>query len=103
MASRRSPTMSLAAAAALLGGVGLAAPAQAATAPAPAGVPSCVTTEHYEDASGVVAYVWNACGNTQRAQVIVDWGTDSDCFTIPPGTGAAYHYWLGTYNRTESC
>ncbi|MFC5149989.1 hypothetical protein [Streptomyces aureoversilis] len=103
MAPRKALFTFLAAAAARACAAGPAAAAPAQDASAPGAVPPCVSTEHYNDASGKVAWVWNACGNTQKARVVIGWGPDSDCFTIPPGTGAAYHYTFGNYGTTETC
>ncbi|WP_333740974.1 hypothetical protein [Streptomyces sp. IBSBF 2806] len=103
MGSRKVLFTSLVAAAALACAAGPAVAAPAQDASATGNVPWCVSTDIYNEASGQVAWVWNACGNTQRARVVIGWGPDSDCFTIPPGSGAAYHFTFGNYAKTETC
>ncbi|MFD4863330.1 hypothetical protein [Streptomyces atratus] len=81
--------------------VAVAAPAPGATAEAP----GCVYRYWADDPSGFGISIKNNCKYTVRVQVIVDWGTDSPCWTLGPG---AEKYWFketvtGFYSHLATC
>ncbi|MFJ8856725.1 hypothetical protein [Streptomyces sp. NPDC102437] len=80
----------------------------AAAAPAPgvlAEAPGCVYRYWDNDPSGFAVVIENNCSYTVRVQVIVDWGTDSPCWSLAPG---ADKYWFketitGQYSYLATC
>ncbi|MFJ3953688.1 hypothetical protein SLV14_000203 [Streptomyces sp. Je 1-4] len=58
-----------------------------------------------EDPTGFAVNITNNCRYTVRVQVIVDWGTDSPCWTLARGQGK---FWFketitGTFSHLATC
>ncbi|MFD9859314.1 hypothetical protein [Streptomyces alboflavus] len=124
----RTAAVGIAAAAILGGGLALAPSASAAPA-APtssSGSPGTSGTSGSTDASsaartadvsprgtapacvqrtvrGRTATVTNYCGRTVRVKVVVKFGPDSRCFTLPPRHWARYTWSFGSYDKTVTC
>lgn len=104
--SRKSTTVAVTTAA-ICGALAVSAPtAAAAPTPAPtAEAPTCVSRYWDNDPSGFGVNIKNNCTYTVRVKVIVDWGTDSPCWTLAPGQGK---YWFketvtGSYSHLATC
>ncbi len=94
-------------AAAIGGALAVSAPtAAAAPAPGPtAEAPTCVSRYWDDDPSGFGVNIKNNCTYTVRVRVIVDWGTDSPCWSLAPGQGK---FWFketitGQYSHLATC
>lgn len=103
----RKPAAVAVTGAALVGALAISAPA-AAAAPQPGATgtaPACVSRYVDNDPSGFGVSVRNDCADTVRVRVIVDWGTDSPCWTLAPGAG---RFWFketvqGQYGHLATC
>ncbi|WP_405660132.1 hypothetical protein [Streptomyces sp. RK9] len=61
--------------------------------------PACVQ----RTVRGRTATVTNYCGRTMRVKVVVKFGPDSRCFTLPPRHWARYTWGFGSYDKTVTC
>ncbi|MFD9884846.1 hypothetical protein ACFWZT_25660 [Streptomyces alboflavus] len=61
--------------------------------------PACVQRQ----VRGRTATVTNYCGRTMRVKVVVKYGPDSRCFTLPPRHWARYTWSFGSYDKTVTC
>lgn len=77
------------------GVVGVAAPASAGTL-----APACVKAWTLSDGD---VRVRNDCANSKRIKVVMAWGPDLACWTIPAGGGAEWDDPLGRLDRVELC
>jgi hypothetical protein len=82
-------------------GLSLAGIVLPATAAHAAWAPICVAV--YGPPVLQSALVRNNCSTTQNVRVIVSWGPDSSCVTLPPGWEFRYDWWPGSYDGLESC
>ncbi|MFD0414104.1 hypothetical protein [Streptomyces sp. NPDC127108] len=106
----RKAAVGIAATAVLGGGLALAPSASAAptassstartTDVSPQGTaPACVQRR----VSGRSATVTNYCGRTMRVKVVIKYGPDSRCFTLPPRNGVRFTWLIGRYDKTVTC
>ncbi|WJV46692.1 hypothetical protein [Streptomyces flavofungini] len=52
---------------------------------------------------GRSATVTNHCGRTMRVKVVIKYGPDSRCFTLPPRHWARFNWTFGSYDKTVTC
>ena len=77
------------------GVLGVAAPASAGER-----APDCVKARTLSDGD---VRVENDCARSKRIKVIMAWGPDLACWTIPAGGGAEWDDPLGRLDRVELC
>ena len=90
--------------AAILGGTALlmGAGVLGVAAPASAGelAPNCVKARTLSNGD---VRVENDCAKSKRIKVVMAWGPDLACWTIPAGGGAQWDDPLGRLDRVELC
>ncbi|MFG1836926.1 hypothetical protein [Micromonospora sp. NPDC049175] len=72
-------------------------------ATAPACVARPVTERGTEAGTVYTVHLRNNCSDNKRVKVVVDWGPDSNCYSLASGQAVDHSFALGSYGKTVIC
>lgn len=105
MGKRRVVTSPVAvlAGAVLAGGVLLGGGGPAVAAARAGEAPACVARVVDEQSQGLIVWLRNGCGRSERVKVVISWGADGPCTALADGQSREWTFRLGSYDRTVTC